>query len=322
MDINKIISKLLNDKASREELEVLEKWKSESEANIQELQELIKISRASEELKDYKEYDVDEALSVVEAKINNNLPDELKNTLRYKRILIIALLIVSLLASGLFLLKKLEIKQGPIHYQAREIAQTINLEDGSIIKLDKYSSLITALDFTNNRSVSLKGRAFFNINHISENNEFKISVPNAEIKVIGTQFSVFSDSTKTEVSVVSGIVEVSSQNRKISLRKGDFLLFENNDFIKTENRDPNYFGWNSGELIFSDTNMLEILRTLAWSYSIEINVENIKNISDCNYTTKYTNMDLDDILEELKMIADLKYEYNNGVIIVKSINCS
>lgn len=324
MDINKIITKLLNDKASQEELEVLENWKSESEDNIKELQDLIAIKNASEDLNGYKEFDVDAALKKVDADITKDkaIPKEFRTTIQYKRILIIFILIISIIASGLLLFKRLEVEKGPVQYQAQNIAEMLNLKDGSVVNLDKNSSLVTSVDFESNRSVILEGRAFFNVNHLSENNPFRINVPNAEIKVVGTEFSVYTDSTRTEVSVLSGVVEVSSQNRKIKLGKGDFLLFEDNDFIKTNNNNPNYFAWNSGKLVFSDTNILEILKTLAWSYSVVLNIENINEHPDCNFTTKYENMDLNKILEELKLIANLNYEYNNGVIIVKSINCS
>ena len=67
MDINKIILKAINSKASTEEYEALESWKAESEENIAFLEKMMADSKMKT---DYREFDESVAWNKVESKID------------------------------------------------------------------------------------------------------------------------------------------------------------------------------------------------------------------------------------------------------------
>ena len=59
-----------------------------------------------------------------------------------------------------------------------------------------------------------------------------------------------------------------------------------------------------------------------WNYNVTIDTSDIKFPTGCRIATKYQNMELDKILEELNALFGLEYKYNEEVIFVKNINCS
>jgi len=325
MNINKIISKLINDKASTEELEVLEQWKQESEENLKELNDIIKIQKASEDLDTYKSYDVTNALSLVESKITSKdgVHPELKESISIIKYLLIMIAIV-VAGSLLFYVYKGKINpEGPVIYQTEFAGLDIDLKDGSTIYLDKSSILKLEESYLNDRVVDLNGRAFFTVNHVVDDSPFTVKIPNAEIRVIGTQFSVYTIENSAEIAVMSGIVEITSENRKVRLEKGDHLLFENNDFVITKNSDVNYYSWTTGVLTYENVPLKKVLEDLIWTYNIKIDTTEVKLPSGgCRITTRYQDMDLEQILGELNSLYDLEYIYKDDVIFVRNINCS
>lgn len=321
MDIQKIIAKVFNDKASIEELEILESWKKESESNVKELENMMKMYKASSEMKGYKDHDVnlawDHLLSHMD--LPSHQPDKHKMVINRYAVGIAATFLI--IFSAYFYNKNVETV--PTEYSTEETQQSITLPDGSSVILDHKSKIILHEDFENNRNLSLEGRAFFSVTHKDDSRPFTIDIPNATVTVVGTEFSVATEGDDSEVSVAKGKVKVvSSQNRNILLTDGDLLLFENNIFAKAENNSSNYFSWTDHKIVFKDTPILKILHELEWIYEIKIDASLIKKNATCRLSTSYKDMRIQEILEELKLQIDLDYTYKDGNIIVNDINCS
>ena len=324
MNINKIILKLIHDKASSEELEILEEWKSDSEENVRVLNDMIKLNQASSGLDTYHIYDVDNALTNVEEKIfSQNEVEKSTQGSNTKSYLIWGSILILLLASVLLYFNKDKIWEvEPTYFNTEFAALDIELKDGSLIKLDKMSTIDISDDFLHNRIVNLNGRAFFNVTHMDKNAPFIVKIPNCTIKVIGTEFSVFSDGIDAEISVLSGIVEVTSENRKVQLTRGEHLLYEDNTFFVKESTNNNYYGWSTGILSYNDAPIREVFEDLSWTYTIKFDTSSIKLSNNCRISTRYKDMELQEILQELKSLFGLDYIYKDDVIFVRSINCS
>jgi ferric-dicitrate binding protein FerR (iron transport regulator) len=322
MDIQKIIAKVFNDKASVEELEILESWKKESESNVKELERMMEVHKVSSDMKGYKNYDVDEAWKKLESNIDSEQQKthKLKISMYYKYGVGIAATLLIIFSAYFF---TRNVDTTPTEYLTETTQQSITLPDGSSVILDHQSKIIINEDFENKRNLSLEGRAFFSVTHKDDSKPFTINISNATVTVLGTEFSVATDGEDSEVSVVSGRVEVvSSENRNILLTDGDLLLFEDNIFIKAENNSSNYFSWTDHNIVFRDTPILKILNELEWIYDTEIDASVIKQNATCRLSTSYNNMSIREILEELKLQIDLDYTYKDGNIIVNDINCS
>ncbi|NNF35019.1 MAG: FecR family protein [Saprospiraceae bacterium] len=321
MDIQKIIAKVFNDNASVEELEILESWKKESEANVIELEKMMKIHKASSDMKGYKAHDVDVAWDKLDSKIESSQQEVPKRKVVMHRYAIGIAATLLLICSAYFFTRNVETV--PTEYLTSETQQSITLPDGSTVILDHFSKIVISEEFENTRNLSLEGRAFFSVIHKDDSRPFNINIPNAQITVLGTEFSVATDGDDSEVSVASGRVKVeSSENRNIILTDGDLLLLEDNIFIKAENNSSNYFSWTDHNIVFKDTPILKILNELEWIYDTQIDASVIKQNATCRLSTSYNDMSIGEILEELKQQIDLDYTYKDDNIIVNDINCS
>ena len=88
-----------------------------------------------------------------------------------------------------------------------EIADTVQLADGSQVIVNPYSRLKYPAEFKpETRNVSLEGSAFFEVQG-DANRPFKISVAASIIEVVGTKFTVNQEMDSVFVAVVEGIVK-------------------------------------------------------------------------------------------------------------------
>ena len=322
MEIKKIITKFLLNEATTEELKNLEEWKSDSIDNVTELKELIEINKASENLGKYKQYNVNEALKNVEHNIAKR-PDGksgYESTLRMKKWMAVSIAIMTLISLLIYTFYKSNQGSAPKEYFAETIEE-INLEDGTTVKLDEGSSLHLGESFDNKRVVTLNGRAFFDVKHVSEDNTFSVIIPNAEVKVVGTSFSVSTYNNNSQVAVKEGIVKVISENRVVELREGEKVVFIENAIAKSDIGNKNYFSWDTKVLKYNDETLRTVVKDLEWNYQVNFsNLENLELIK-CNLTTTWTDMSLEQILKELNYTYNLDYTHKDNDIFVKNINC-
>ena len=322
MVIKKIIAKFLLNEATTEELRILEEWKSDSIDNVTELKELIEINKASENLGEYKQYNVNEALNNVEhniAKVSNG-KSGYESTLRMKKWMVVSIAVMTLISILIYTFYKTNQESAPKEYFAETIEE-INLEDGTFVKLDKRSSLQLAENYDNKRVVTLNGRAFFDVKHVSEDNTFSVLIPNAEIKVVGTSFSVSTYKTNSQVAVKEGEVKVISENREVELIEGEKVVFIENAIAKSKINNKNYFSWDTKVLKYNDETLRAVIKDLEWNYQVNFsNLEDLELIK-CNLTTTWTDMNLEQILKELNYTYKLDYTHKGNDIFVKNINC-
>jgi transmembrane sensor len=99
--------------------------------------------------------------------------------------------------------------------------QTFSLPDGSIVLLEKNSSIVVSEDFGKvNRTVFLKGRGSFKVVR-NEKKPFLVRIGNFVTEVLGTSFSVGIDSQSKliEAVVTSGKVSVYAYTKNRSSKK-------------------------------------------------------------------------------------------------------
>lgn len=107
---------------------------------------------------------------------------------------------------------------------ATGITDTLRLPDGSTIILAPGSALTVAAGYGNGaRTVALDGAAFFEVEH-DEARPFVVRVSNAEVRDLGTAFSVRTGASgAVSVAVTHGIVALQplSSTQRVELRAGD-----------------------------------------------------------------------------------------------------
>lgn len=98
-----------------------------------------------------------------------------------------------------------------------------SLPDGSVVLLERNATLSYNAGFgAAQRNIQLKGGCFFLIAH-DPSRPFRISVNDITVIVIGTSFTIKSDTLHTSVKVHTGIVEVKKMENIIRLVKGDSI---------------------------------------------------------------------------------------------------
>ena len=187
------------------------------------------------------------------------------------------------------------------HHTAEQGVNTVDLPDGSRVYLNEGAEITYPARFKQERSVSLKGEAFFEVMS-DPANPFTVSSGKITVSVLGTSFNVKGPDTSGEVEVFveSGRVRMSVEdtNRSISLGPGEMGHQEETGLTRTEQRDPNYISWKTKDFKFVDVDLMEVLRELEESYHVEIRA-NAALIGDMRITTTYSEQSIDAILETI-----------------------
>ncbi len=152
---------------------------------------------------------------------------------------------------------------------------TTTLSDNSSVQLNYASKLIYKRGYNvNNREVSLTGEAYFDVK--SSPLPFIIHLDAATITVVGTEFNVKSRANQYEIVVNDGVVTVKSLidsvDTVVSIKKGEFLRFTNEEFQDSVQSIPfdNYPGWTDGQLIFNQTGLLTVCKEIELKFDISL----------------------------------------------------
>lgn len=196
----------------------------------------------------------------------------------------------------------------------------IQLQDGSVIRLNSNSEISFYENFSNNaREVELKGEAFFEVAP-DPNKPFIVNTENVSIKALGTSFNVnaYGESEALKVSLVTGKVEVNIDNddtNKSILESGEGLSFNRKSKLVTKgkfNMDV-ILAWRKGIIYFQDTSWEEIIITLERWFDVEFEVKNLPRTQNL-YSGQFDNQSLELVLESLSFSKDFKYRINGKKI--------
>ncbi len=205
----------------------------------------------------------------------------------------------------------------------------ITLPDASIVWLNRNSELIYKKNYNKSRSLKFSGEGYFEVQP-NASNPFVIVTKRATITVLGTKFNVhaYPKDSATEVVVKTGKVRLSqqlpgsSEKTEIILTEGEKGVDSNKSVApqKKQADDPNYLSWKTREFVFNNTNIKEIVGIINNIYdaNIELNTDNTEN---CNISGKFNCQSLNDILDMLQIVLNIKIEKEGTTIVIKSNGC-
>jgi transmembrane sensor len=199
------------------------------------------------------------------------------------------------------------------------------LPDGSTILLNKKSDLKYAENSKGERTVKLKGEAFFEVKH-NEEKPFVVSVNDVFVKDIGTGFNVKADDATNTVTVVveTGVVDFYAKDIKgITLKAGETGVYNGNTkaFTKQENEaNPNALSYKTKLFNFNRTTLATAIAQLNNVYGSNIVLEN-DNLKNCLITVDFNNEDLDTIIDIITATLNLKSKKEGGKIILYGDGC-
>ena len=192
------------------------------------------------------------------------------------------------------------------------------LPDSSVVWINSGTTLTYDNYFSkDNRNLSLSGQAFL---EVRKNKQLPLIVSSGDlqVKVLGTRFDVkaYPDDDEFKIILESGKVEllhtkdksfsyhmVPGQMASYRLQSGD---------VKMETvGNQNYSGWRAGELVFVDTPMSEVIKSLKRKFDIEIEVGN-RSVYRSVFNANFKNENLKEILDYIQFSCHVNYTMVSG----------
>lgn len=155
---------------------------------------------------------------------------------------------------------------------------SVQLPDGSVIVLAPGSRLTVASGFNGtHREVALEGAAFFTVTH-DDRRPFVVRARGAEIRDLGTAFSVKSDARgAVSVAVTHGVVAMrdttAGSPAPVELRAGDRgTLHAGTVAVARGTVTDDDVAWTRGQLAYRDASLAEVQADLRRWYGVELAV--------------------------------------------------
>ncbi|MGN6416969.1 MAG: FecR domain-containing protein [Pseudobacter sp.] len=198
-------------------------------------------------------------------------------------------------------------------------AKAETLPDGSVITLNRNSSISYAAEFKGNkRNVKLNGEAFFQVKpDISK--PFIVTINDVTITVLGTSFNVKSANGKTEVIVESGLVKVEHDSKSVQLKQREKLEIEANDSALTKEpvTDQFYKFYRTREIVCDNTPLWKLVQVLNEAYNVNIVIEN-PALKSLEIDVPFYNVPLEEVLNVIQeTFPQINLSKKDSLIILK-----
>lgn len=157
--------------------------------------------------------------------------------------------------------------------------KTFDLSDGSRVTLNANSSLrLPRFGFgSSDRRVFLTGEAEFAVSHLPGKQHFIVRTADGlEVKVLGTEFVVYSRAKGSKVALNKGKVQLTSLKRKdavpMVMKPGDVVLVSHKGELTWEHNQPEeaHTGWKHHRFTFDNTPLSAIAQQLSDVFGVNV----------------------------------------------------
>jgi ferric-dicitrate binding protein FerR (iron transport regulator) len=194
-------------------------------------------------------------------------------------------------------------------YSAQTIPADYVLADGTVVKLNKNSSITFLSDYGNERrEVQLKGEAFFKVTK-DVSRPFIVEAYGTKTEVLGTSFNVKANLENVTTTLVEGAVKFRSLGCEEILRPGEEICYN------TSSRQYNRYAtdvqlntaWVSGRFSYNNISFQQLLDKLEQIYKLNIEISDQK-IANRIVSASFLNEEpIEDILGAME--AELGFSY-------------
>jgi len=189
------------------------------------------------------------------------------------------------------------------------------LPDGSEVMLNTNSSISYDKDFLEDRTLTLKGEAFYKV---AKGSTFTVRTDAGEVQVLGTSFNVFAREHMLTVSCKTGKVNVTTNGQSQLLLSGDRASLEEGKLNKSEVQLSTINSWVYGDNAFEDSKMQEVVSSLVHKYKLTLKVD-YPSLDKMYFTGSFVNNDLDKALEMVFLPMNIKYSLKNNTVLILDI---
>jgi ferric-dicitrate binding protein FerR (iron transport regulator) len=213
----------------------------------------------------------------------------------------------------------MQFRSNVTRYAAELTSREVLLSDGSVVALNRNSTLTWRADHDGKRLVTLKGDAYFDVAKDALK-PFVITAETVEVEVLGTSFYVDAraDQKTLDVSVATGQVAVRHAGAEVVLASGEKAIFNktSNDLEKQENVDPNFNSVKTQKLFFQNSTLDEVINTLNRHYHARISAET-PALETCLLTATFEDKSFDAVLQIVSTTLNLEVITQNQEIILR-----
>jgi transmembrane sensor len=195
---------------------------------------------------------------------------------------------------------------------------SVKLPDGSRVTLNHNTELSYYTDFKNNRSIRLRGEAFFNVEKDADH-PFVIETERATVRVVGTSFNVDAQAHETRLAVLTGVVELSTPDVTNPLRftAGKSGIASASGIINSD--EPNALAWRNKTLVFKDTPLRSVVDAMEKYFGKDLQIAD--NLSNCRLTAEFKNPTFDEVVGVLRNTLALDVKVDGEQYIFNGEGC-
>jgi transmembrane sensor len=233
-----------------------------------------------------------------------------------------AILVVSFGLVCLFLLpetdriKEVAIESETIIQKATSAGEKMQLTlgDGTKVWLNSSSQVEFPEKFRKDqRSISLKGEAYFEVVHDSLR-PFTVSTDGMLTIVLGTSFNIKAkESGRTQIALVSGKVEVATSRKTVTMSPGDLVDFDENktEYFVRKFDVSEVLAWKDGVLRFKNASLEKVRSALEQWYGVDISFENESRAKKWQFSGEYNQQTLEEVILSMSYIQKFDYQIND-----------
>lgn len=199
----------------------------------------------------------------------------------------------------------------------------LTLQDGTSVWLNAQSTLTYPARFSGrSRRVTVSGEAYFDVAKNSRK-PFIVSTQSMEMKVLGTQFNVYSypGAGYIKTDLIEGSLMVYSKESpksSVTLKPKEQIVVKDGKMSLRKIQNSDYFLWKDGIYTFENERLLDIIEKLQLYYDVKIVVKD-PEIFNVHYTGKFRQRDgIDEILRIIQKIQrfNVQKDTENNVITI------
>lgn len=201
----------------------------------------------------------------------------------------------------------------------------VTLPDGTVVSLNSDSKLgyIPKTYNQEERNIEFSGEAYFQVAK-NASVPFIINAKGLKVQVLGTTFnlSVRENAQTAELALEEGSVRLLSvkSNKMVTLSPLQKAILDQNTgaiTVVSEENVSDASAWRLGDMVFRNTPLSEVLRTIEENYNVSIEIN-----SDICLTDQFTGSvpvgNLNEVLEVLEKSYHFKTEITGKIILLSS----
>jgi transmembrane sensor len=184
------------------------------------------------------------------------------------------------------------------------------LPDGTTGWLNSNSSIKYNGNFNTDRSIALRGEAFFNV-FKDKKRPFVVNTNDVNVTVLGTRFNIASYDNEKSIEVVLEegklIFNENDTKKSYTMSPNDLVIYNKTlkDFSTEVVQPQKYLSWTEGKLVFRNDPLDVIARRLERWYNIEVEVD--ASAEDLRWHATFNNEGPEDVLNFMKRSLNLDY---------------